>query len=77
VDERWCMVGSANMDARSFRLNFEITALIYDAGVTRALNDSIAGFCRDAQQIHARDVWQRSWLRQVGEGAARLFAPLL
>lgn len=77
VDNSWCMVGSANMDARSFRLSFEITALIYNEGLARELSASVDRFCDRARRLTARDVWQRGWARQVGEGAARLFAPLL
>ena len=77
VDDRWCMLGSANMDARSFRLNFEVTALIYDPQVAAGLARSIDGYCGAARRITPRDVWHQGLLRQVGEGAARLFAPLL
>ena len=77
VDERWGMLGSANMDARSFRLNFEITALIYDPGVVGEMVRYIDKYCEQARRVSQREVWQRGMVRQVGEGAARLFAPLL
>ncbi len=77
VDDRWCMVGSANMDVRSFRLNFEITALLYDAAVTAELGRSLDRVCAGARRIHGRELRQRGVWRQMGEGAARLFAPLL
>ncbi len=77
VDDRWAALGSANMDARSFQLNFEVTALIYDATVATALGRSIDRFCAKARLIGAREAWQRGPLRQLGEGVARLFSPLL
>jgi cardiolipin synthase len=77
VDDRWCLLGSANMDARSFRLNFEVTAVIYDPQVATGLSGSIQRFCGSARRIMAHDVWHRRMARQVGEGAARLFAPWL
>jgi cardiolipin synthase len=77
VDDRWCMVGSANMDVRSFRLNFEITALVYDPQVAADLGRSIDRFCAGARRITVRDVYRQPVWRQLGEGAARLFAPLL
>ncbi len=77
VDDRWCMVGSANMDVRSFRLNFEITALLYDAAISRGLSEWIGGHASAARRLRPRDVWQPGLLRQVAEGAARLFSPLL
>jgi len=77
VDERWCMLGSANMDIRSFRLNFEVTALVYDPAVAAQLAASIDARCAAARRITLRDVWGRSWSERLREGGARLFAPLL
>jgi cardiolipin synthase len=77
VDDRWCMLGSANMDMRSFRLNFEVTALIYDHRVTRDLAASIDRFCRRARDITLRELRERSRYREVIEGTARLLTPLL
>jgi cardiolipin synthase len=77
VDDRWCMLGTANMDVRSFRLNFEVTALLYDRGVTRELAESIERHCGQARRISLRDVWQRGLRAQLAEGVARLFTPLL
>lgn len=77
IDNRWCMLGSANMDARSFRLNFEITALIYDGAVATELAQSIDRFCQGARRITQREVHRPPLRRQIGEGVARLFAPLL
>src|SRR4029079_4936679 len=37
VDDDLAIVGSSNMDNRSFLLNFEVTALIYDRGVAAQL----------------------------------------
>ena len=36
VDDAWSLIGSANWDARSFRLNFEVGVELYDAGRRRA-----------------------------------------
>ncbi len=77
VDERWCMLGSANMDVRSFRLNFEITALVYDQTIAGRLAASIDRCAARSRRITRRDVWGRKLHQQLIEGAARLFAPLL
>ena len=37
IDSRWSMIGSANLDLRSFALNAEIAVLIYDRQVVAAL----------------------------------------
>ncbi len=77
VDERWCMLGSANMDVRSFRLNFEASALVYDAALAAELSRSIDRHIADSRQITLRDVYNLGIRRELLEGAARLFAPLL
>jgi cardiolipin synthase len=77
VDEQWCLLGSANMDARSFRLNYEVGAAIFDAPVVRGVAAMIDAFCAQGRPITARRAHHVSLLRRMGEGAARLFAPLL
>ena len=77
VDDRWCMLGSANMDVRSFRLNFEITSLIYDQGVTRELAASLQRFCHQAHEISLRELRKRPMHQDILEGTARLLTPLL
>ncbi len=77
IDDRWCMLGSANMDIRSFRLNFEITALVYDAAVAARLSHLVAEHCRRSRRIGLKDMRRRPVLAELTEGAARLFAPLL
>jgi len=44
VDGRFCTVGSANLDARSMRFDYEENAVILDTAVTRQLDRM---FCRD------------------------------
>lgn len=77
VDDRFCMLGSANMDVRSFRLNFEVTALIYDAQVAIGQAGVIERHCRESRQVSIRDARTRPLRHQLVEGVARLFAPLL
>lgn len=77
IDDRWSLLTSANMDIRSFRLNFEITALIYDASVSRELAGVIARYCSHARAVGLREVYGRSLGEQLLIGGARLFSPLL
>ncbi len=77
VDDSWAMLGTANMDVRSFRLNFEVTALLYDSQLTSELAHSIDKHCGEARRISHRGVWQRPYPLQLFAGVARLFAPLL
>lgn len=77
VDDRWCILGSANMDARSFKLNFEISAVMYDTTLSTELGAYIERRCRQSQRITAQDVWSRGAAGRVAEGIARLFSPVL
>jgi cardiolipin synthase len=77
VDRQVSLVGSANMDLRSFRLNFEVHTLVHDATTAGRLVDV---FERDLAQTRRIDLdaWQRrSPMLRLREGASRLVSPLL
>ena len=77
VDDRVAAVGSANIDSRSFRLNLEVTALVFDRAFAATVADMLA---RDFARSRPHDrAFQRSrslTVRMLAP-AARLFAPLL
>lgn len=76
VDDAMCIIGSANFDHRSFRLNFEVSVLFDDAGIASQLQALI-----EADLMHAPRVRQgrhRSLLgARLPEALARLLSPLL
>jgi cardiolipin synthase len=77
VDDYFSAIGTANMDNRSFRLNFEVSAVLYGEEHAEAL---AAQFRRDlelAKEIKA-SVRQRIPFRwRAAEAAARVLSPLL
>jgi cardiolipin synthase len=77
VDDHTAAIGSMNLDSRSFRLNFEITALAVDeafaADVEAMLRDDFAR-CR---AIDAHEYDDAPYLRRVAMHVARLFDPIL
>ncbi|MCC4596440.1 phospholipase D-like domain-containing protein, partial [Xanthomonas campestris pv. phormiicola] len=76
VDEELCIVGSANFDNRSFRLNFEVSAMFRDRQMTQELATLIGREIADAVQV--RDDRKRSlWRYRLPEAMARLTSPLL
>ena len=76
VDDATVIIGSANFDHRSFRLNFEASLLIVDVGVGTALEQVFAGDFAHAPRV--RDDRDRSLLRaRLPEAFARLLSPLL
>jgi cardiolipin synthase len=77
VDDDVAIVGTANVDNRSFRLDFEVVAVIYGHSINQGLADA---FCTDLEQCREvpRDVFERLpfWSR-LGQSGARLLSPLL
>ncbi len=76
VDDELAIVGTANMDNRSFRLNFEIVAAIYDHNVNSRLGDI---FEKDLQAstIFEPDGKSAGFIERITANAARLLGPLL
>jgi cardiolipin synthase len=77
VDQRWAMVGSANMDVRSFRINFELTSILYDPDLARQMQRSFDALRKDAHPVRAQEVKQWSYPRNMATAVARLATPLL
>lgn len=77
TDNKLIIVGTANMDYRSFELNFEVNAIVYDATTANKLRAIFFDDLKDAQKID-KDQWlARSWFTQFPEKLARLFSPVL
>ncbi len=77
IDGKVALIGSANIDQRSFRINFECTLAIYDsafAGDLRALQQRYIDASEPVDIARWRD---RSLLSRVADGAASLFSPIL
>jgi cardiolipin synthase len=76
VDDDLAIIGSANFDARSFRLNFEVSVLFRDAGVGAELARLIEGEFGRAPRVRER-AKQPLWTERLPEALARLLSPLL
>ncbi|MFC3815516.1 cardiolipin synthase [Lysobacter sp. GCM10012299] len=75
-DDDLAIIGSANFDHRSFRLNFEVSVMFRDHGVGSELAQLIQGECSLAPRV--RDDRARPlWGTRVPEALARLVSPLL
>lgn len=77
IDDALAVVGTANLDNRSFRLNFEVCAAIYDAGITQRLAAAFEDDLAHAKQLAPRTLKREPFVQRVGEAAARVFSPLL
>jgi cardiolipin synthase A/B len=77
VDNEVASIGTANMDMRSFHLNFEVNAFLYRTKSTEKLVEDFKQDFKDSSPIQYELFQQRSlWLRLV-ESTARLLSPLL
>lgn len=76
VDDHLAIVGSANFDNRSFRLNFEASMLIDDPPFAEKLSNLLEGEFAAAAPVHV-DRAQPLFTRRLPEALARLLAPLL
>lgn len=75
-DDNLVIVGSANFDHRSFRLNFELSMLFRDHGLAGTLARLLEGEFDLSQPVVLRK--QRSlWRERLPEALARLASPLL
>jgi cardiolipin synthase len=77
VDGAWTLLGSANWDARSLRLNFELNVECYSVEFGAHMEGLVQARINAAQQVTLSDVNARPLPIKVRDGVARLFAPFL
>ena len=77
VDGGSCSIGTANMDMRSFELNYEINALIYDESLAGDIITQFKADMQDAREFTKDDYAAIGRPEQLRNSLARLFAPLL
>lgn len=77
VDNRLSTIGTANIDYRSFALNFEITALIYNEGINKQMADIFQNDLEDCEEVALKRWKERGVGRKLKESFSRLWAPLL
>jgi cardiolipin synthase A/B len=77
VDDAWVFFGSANMDTRSMRLNFEFNVECYDLDLAGVVGRHIDSKREGARRITLDDVDGRSLPVRLRDGVARLFSPYL
>ncbi|TCP13056.1 cardiolipin synthase [Crenobacter luteus] len=77
VDDEIALIGSANLDNRSFRLNFELTVATIDAHFAREVEAMLAADFARAEPLGPGALAALPLWRRVGMSLARLFAPIL
>jgi cardiolipin synthase len=77
VDGHWVLLGSANWDARSLRLNFELNVECYGRDFARDMTAVVEKKLRGAREVTLAEADARSYPAKVRDAVARLFSPYL
>ncbi|MEK5031023.1 cardiolipin synthase [Paenibacillus sp. FSL R7-0302] len=77
ADGEVASVGTMNIDSRSFRLNFEVNAIVYDRAIAEQLQDIFLNDVRLCSELTVERYAQRSLVIKLKEGISRLLSPIL
>jgi cardiolipin synthase len=77
VDDYIAIVGTANMDYRSFDVNFEVNAMVYGTKLAGELRMNFVEDLEQAERINPEEWRRRPVFKQFPERVARLLSPLL
>lgn len=77
VDSDVAMIGSTNLDVRSFFLNYEVSVFIYDTDQASVLRMLQTHYMQDSTEIFANEWRSRPMFKRAAENIARLFTPIL
>ncbi len=77
VDDSFALLGSVNLDVRSFYLNFECSVLMYGHVIAQQLRFAQMRYLNEAKKLDAKAWHARPALQRYGQAAAALFSPLL
>lgn len=75
VDGRWSLIGSANWDVRSMRLNFEINLEVFDTAFAKVIETEIEQ--KKGRALTLKRLRQRPFMIRLRDRAARLLLPYL
>ncbi|WP_192037085.1 cardiolipin synthase [Halomonas sp. YLGW01] len=76
IDDRAASVGTVNLDNRSFRLNFEITAFVPDARFAGEVEAMLEEDFRGCREVEYEELQQRALWRKLVSRAAYLLSPI-
>jgi cardiolipin synthase len=77
VDDAVALIGTSNLDIRSFALNAEVMPMIYDGGMAVRLAAEQERYFANSRSLTLAAWGQRSFGRQFLQNLARLLSPLL
>jgi cardiolipin synthase A/B len=77
IDDQYALLGSANLDPRSLRLNFELNIEVYDRGLITLLRNHFDAVCQRSREVFLADLDGRSLPVKLRDALAKLFSPYL
>ena len=77
VDDAYCTVGTANLNSRSLRYDYETNAFIFDPHTTRQLNTLFSHDCLNSTRLTKEWWMQRPLRKKIFGWFAHLFTPVL
>lgn len=77
VDGIWSLIGTANLDPRSLRLNFEVNMEVYDEAFGRRLEGEFDRAAAESREITLAEIDARPIPERVRDSTAKLLSPYL
>lgn len=77
VDGHWVLIGSANWDARSLRLNFELNVECYGRDFARQMGKIVERKLKGAREVTVEELDTRPVVSKLRDAVTRLFGPFL
>lgn len=77
ADGEVCSIGTANLDIRSFKLNFEVNAFIYNKNFSKEQENIFLNDQKNCREITKEEYERRSRGLKIKESLIRLIAPIL
>ena len=77
VDGVWSLIGSANLDPRSLRLNFELNMEVYDQEFAQNLEREFDQTVARSREVSLEEMDGRPLPERVRDGAAKLLSPYM
>jgi len=77
VDSTWVLLGSSNLDPRSFRLNFEFNVEAYSRDLAAEVLEYIEGYRANASRVTLKSLEREALVIKLRNQAFKLFSPFL
>lgn len=77
VDDYYALVGSANLDSRSLRLNCEVMLEVYDTDLVAGLGQHFAEVRGDSDELRLQELEALPLAVRLRNAACWLFSPYL